>query len=655
MTLKGKMMKRNLLLIPLITALASCGGSSSDSSEPVSPEPTLPVNTAPTLTGELALQTQAGVSSAFVYDLADKESDTISVEIDNLPEWATFSVTNNQLELSVEASLFDVASHTFNVNLSDGSDSNYYEVAIDVAENRELWQDLQLTKEELWGHWHSADLNTEFHFFKDEKGPNREGRGIIKNLGATNNFIWAYDSNQNLAYSICTNSCQDRQELDITIIARQNGAMKLLFTNDESEQIVVLYQNTVSEIPKGYYFALDSSLSLKNVSHFDDSTKQFEIAFLNKIETLVYDSTQYVNWLQGAMPESGNIVTNFSDPLITSFVTGFPWYSQDDPRNKLLLDVIADQVTFLPSINGGVAVEVKYHLELNELEDRYFKPIGQYQIEDFAYLSESLELVQYSTEILYPVEQITAPTMTAGNRYQLTKLSDLLPTREDALDILGKDSGGYNYVFESENSGYVELIDPFADEILNIPFTASYDNDELVLNVLDKTINIPFIKDVNDNIYALLKNRDNGLGNINDERTGGKSYLFKQLDSFRGKPFTLADYQKVFNDITYQSLRVDANTVTIDENILEVSVAESNRTYPYPYKFEENGSLSYVTYCGESNDFEQCSSYKYPVFRNLNIEKIEGDKVYLTYTYKNFTIPSFPTFTQDKRIYQIKE
>lgn len=118
--------------------LAACGGggstkpdasSATDSgtppaaSTPSTPTPNPPANAEPYITGDLVLTAQVGQAYSFVPQFGDNDGDTLTLTIQNKPDWASFNTTTGALTGIPAAGNAGTQSDDILITVSDGETS----------------------------------------------------------------------------------------------------------------------------------------------------------------------------------------------------------------------------------------------------------------------------------------------------------------------------------------------------------------------------------------------------------------------------------------------------------------------------------------------------------------------------------------------------
>lgn len=109
------------ILPVLVTGLVACGGGGGDS-DSSSESGSGSTNNRPTISGSPASAVTAGQTYSFTPQANDSDGDSLSFNIVNAPEWATFNTANGRLNGAPQLS--DVGAHpNILISVSDGTDS----------------------------------------------------------------------------------------------------------------------------------------------------------------------------------------------------------------------------------------------------------------------------------------------------------------------------------------------------------------------------------------------------------------------------------------------------------------------------------------------------------------------------------------------------
>ncbi len=628
-------MKRNLFLIPIIGALVSCGGSGGSSSE--EPMPVITENTAPVLSGELNISATAGVESRVVYTLEDQENDTVTVTIDNLPSWASYSVSANQLELTANASLFDIATHDFQVTLSDSEKSTSYDFKIIVDDNPDIWQDIILEESDLAGLWQTANEKDAFQFFKD-------GTGVYLDNDEFKIIEW--NSNPQYGTSVqvlsCFDFCNDRDDIDFQVIAHQDNRLRLYIVDEEAiETTIIVEKRQQVEISDNYYAEWDPGLLLSYVSKFDLDNQTAVLDL--ELPQITLGGSLYLKLpviVKGEL--SGNQII-VEDPVLREDLTSTFSLKNGDEGDSLYFDLVVKNMEVIPSVQNNIAIEIDYEFELaSELGDlSYEEFVGQY-----ASLENVLEQESTTTVLLTEIEPAQVPANLSQNTFQMMPISRYLA---DAKAELGLDFGGYNYYFSDDATGHIEIPLSHLEQYQTVPFTWSSSEQELELTFAGETYSLP--------VFQLPSGQLAVLQTVIDADGEQSQYLqsMTQLENKQARNFSQEDYLQTFVDLTYDGQFDNQDEVSVVGDKIFIGFRD------YFYTFEVDGSLSLLNenYCPGTSDYEAClaiakdpSNTSNTYLSTLQLERIDGDLYYFSRISQQLNVAEGGTISQFKRIYQ---
>lgn len=636
-------MKRNLLLISIIYLLASCGGGSDSSSS----ESTIK-NNAPTLSGELNINTQAGIETRVVYTLDDKENDAISVSVNNLPKWVSYTTTANQIEFSINPTLFDVATHSFNLALSDNKAKTNYEFKVIVNENKELWGFHSVPFNELKGAWQTQDKKLGFHFFDNDDG-------IVFSNDRFYHINWDYDHparGLDIDVENCPEDCNTFDSIRFRVVAHEGDRIKVDFTDEQNQDsVVVLTKNKDVKVEDGYYVNLVGGHLYSFASKIDMDAAEAKLNLSFAKFRSVSGAYLYPTLPIEAKLGQSNSLSLVEENLVLFDKLTSDFYSLVDSEDKeLSFRAVATDVQFIPTIRNQLAIELTYRFELTSDTQ------GLSQQEFVAQFNSSLGYIlsnEYEATALHTiVEPAAAPSDFAGKTYQMMPFTTLLDAPETEIGI---NYGGQNYAFLDSNKGEVELPFSVLDEYRSVPFNWSISADKLQLSFLNKTQDFPFFT-MPDGRLAILSSVERGQG-----RTSLSMFPITELENSNSRAFSQDHYKQNFVDLTYGNDVKSGGLFRFDGDTIRVTSPRAE----YFYQFEANNSLSSIgkRYCPNALDYLACveqvssgaQSYSFNVYiYNLQLEKIDGDKYYFSRTTKQINPKLAPRFNQYKRIYTNK-
>ena len=393
-------MNKLLCVSALALALTGCGGGSSTEKKPdvISEQ-----NTAPTLSGSLTLAAKALESANLVVDLNDEQNDSVTTTIIDKPEWLNVTTSSNHVTFSAEPSLFDVANHTFTVEVSDGKASNQYTLNVNVGENRAAWQPIELSDSEVMANWQSSDGNIKLAFATEDAG-------VIALNGELSGFKWSTPDviELNTRAIDCLRDCKQKTLLEMDVLAKRDDAIRveLFDTSTDKGEVVTLYKSNTA-LSSEYYADIEHT-PVHSINHLNTEGEQsyFEVSIASHIPT-ASGSTKSYPYADFSATLEGKTLTINSDTLVTNTFA--------DQLNKEGNQV---NVEFdLNLVDGEVVAQfddfvvLKLHHVLS-----YHDETEAANIVESAELTEAMK-VQTSVIALQKLTPIAVPELKIGNTY----------------------------------------------------------------------------------------------------------------------------------------------------------------------------------------------------------------------------------------------
>lgn len=265
-------MKKLGIVSFLSLGLFACGGGSSSDSTPSTPAPIpTPSNSAPTLTGSLVLSVPANVIGSLVVDVADEDGDTITATTNSV-DWVALEITDGQLTLTANPSVFDLGDNTIEIELSDGTDTSTYAVTINVQDNPSSYTFQPIDDTFLLGSWQLSDS-------RDIVFGGAQGF-VASSPQDIQPFNWSVDNDQITIESKrfgCMEHCDTLSEWSIQVIEQESdGRLALRLTGSAiNDQTLIGTPNSTHTLAEGYY----GEMSKSSGEAFFTSDPEFNIGF----------------------------------------------------------------------------------------------------------------------------------------------------------------------------------------------------------------------------------------------------------------------------------------------------------------------------------------------------------------------------------------
>ncbi|QDP02167.1 hypothetical protein [Thalassotalea sp. PS06] len=611
-------MKKLLYLLPLLCFLSACSGGGGGDIDTGGGGVQPPPNSAPTLTGTLSFEAKAQTQTDTVYTLVDADGDSISAELVNAPDWLTSSVNGDQLTLTAQPGFFDISNYTFEVKLSDGEDTTSYEFGVSVIDNPEQWGNITPSSDLLAGVWKLENSEDGFHFLENDTG-------VYAINGELNPFSW--NDVEGLKLNVmpvgCTVECAAINELSIVIIAEQDNRLRLAITEGSDTSIVTVEKMTESGSLADTY--LDTSASYSGaLSVIDKETSIAKLMIKSAVRNKLGNNTHLnsrTGPIIGEYEQMGDkfVINSFENSAFATLDGRFNERSNSMQSHYVNIDLVATQIKITPSFYNHAVYEITYGYQLAT----DIAPLTPSDLIDYenVTLEETLQQRIQSQSLVIALEPAATPVITAGKSYLGAPI-----VYDDAsiLPSLGITFGGNTYQFVTSTEGAVVVEDFDTKQPLEENFSWLYIDNSLALTVDGK---------VSEHRFYTFPDGTPGMSQERPVENKANWHYLYRFEELVYQPVSEEDYWGTFEDTFvdfFAEKQVDKLTFNADMSGFYVRDILSHR--------EEDGSLSfmYKSGCGELENFSEClqrlkDNNDYYLFRNLKLNKIEGDKYHFMY------------------------
>ncbi|MBO9489949.1 hypothetical protein J7384_06205 [Endozoicomonas sp. G2_1] len=599
-------MERILPVVLFTLALTACGGSGGGSS----PQPSTPIpapapapapNEAPTISGTFTLNAKAAQSNKIVLNTADKENDQLSFSIADKPDWISFRLTENQLELDFQPGFFDIDDYQFKFRISDGKDATEYDFNLVVEDNREKWQEIRMTEADTIGIWSDKTEATRFIFLENEMG-------IYTYNGETKSLSWSAFSTFDISVyeaGCFQSTCPQIDFFEMSIVAQEQGRIRVrLLRNDNSERVINLTKENNTQATAKYYIPL-SEAALYSTSTIDVETnsaqirlRTADIAFgLTTFITPSFNATSEVNF------NNQNYTPVNSSPILVRDDMGFTFENKiTGDFTRLNFNAFATNLVIQTLESGILIASADIHLELNS-------DLGSFQIADFEGLSAELTGIKAST-VLQSVLPVTSEVaLIAGKNYTGRIIGDDMPLTSSTLsESVNYQFGGSVFRILDDSQGSMTLKIAGINEGIQTNFTWQLEGNTLSTNVngVEATHEL-----------LALPNGKIGMTSSFARDDGSIGVNIYTLNELTDSTFSASDYLGTFKHSTVNlfSNRIRYTRVLSDQR---ADYFGSLDTEPSElWKYESDGSISMIrdSYCSNSIEYDTCFNDR---FNNIN-------------------------------------
>ncbi|SES71061.1 hypothetical protein [Thalassotalea agarivorans] len=615
-------MKRFLIMSALASTLVACGGSS-DSGVTPPPPPPPPTNAEPSMSGTYSQTVKAAVSTDIVFSASDADGDELTISIDNAPSWLNYTFESNELTVSVEPGFFDIAEHSVDITLSDGTASKGYSLKIEVEDNPSAWGDIELTHEELTGAWKVSGSETSYNLFVD-------GRGVMSHEDTYSPLDWQSSDgiSVNVLTAYCTEACDAQYNETWQIVAQQENKIRVSIGSGDSVEVVELTKADTIQLTDYYTSTLEPDLYAELVTF--NGTEQDNVTV--NIGDFSFGRYSYTN-LTGSV--IGQWTQSNDKAEMDSFANNQAYSLTINVENSMTCceTVQAEfafkvrSVTLNPGHNEQLIQRTVYDIEWANAEGRD----PQHYETDGQLISEVLGTVS-SEQLLIPIEKVSVPSNLANKTWLGPKSIRL---DEGALAESELEYGGQMFSFSSETAGELLFSNLAGDALESASFSWQNNGDDAILTVGSVDLKLEFFMLPNDQLAAAIYHE-----------------TYAELRSFveyNPPTYTSQDYQQTFYDVGFNDLFDDQKTV--------LDFSDSS---PYTMNTETNGSLTWSSSlsCSDGETFEQCltrviDSGQYVLIRNVEFFDRVDDKYHAIYKIRLYLDGALERGWNSRRIYQV--
>ena len=582
---------KKLISVPLLALVLTACEDTSDDTIPIE------INTPPTLSGTLSINSKALETASLVVDLYDQQGDEISATIINQPQWITVSTENNQATFNINPSLFEVNNHTFTVEISDGQASNQYQLFVNVAENREAWQPIELTNSEIMGSWHTANQDILISFANEE-------RGVLFNDNILSSFYWSNPDVITLSTQFVPNcigdGCAQRELIEIDVLAKRDDAIRVEFFNvtEDKGEVVTLYKDIPSAISSGYY-TNHSISSYKIVSHLNAQNEESFFETQIAISLPMYDSagtttdTEYVDF--SAVLQGTRLTINSAKTVAT--IDKLQKNNEGNTFNAQF-DVNLEHADVVAQFNEFLVLKLSHSLS-------YHDDLTANNILETPELLAAMD-TQESIFAVRVIKPMAVPTLETGKRYTGRLIQGQVDTGE-GLAIRYVPS---SFLVSANDNATVSFDNPKTGETFN--WHLSLDNN-------GETIKVSGNGEESTLHFFELFDGQTIVAHARKKEQRHTMLGYPLLEVIDEEEVTLADYKHFFNYLRedYNSGYSSAYWYLNDDNtgsflsFAQNGLTNSSSLEPNTYwQFEEDNSITFamMSNCPEATDFTTCKT-----------------------------------------------
>ena len=363
----------------------------------------------PTISGTFTLNAKAAQSNKIVLNTADKENDQLSFSIANKPDWISFNLTDNQLELDFQPGFFDIDNYQLKFRISDGKDATEYDFNLVVEDNREQWQEIKMTEAETIGIWSDKTETTRFVFLENEMG-------MYADNGDSKSISWSvFDTADISVYEAgCfQNTCPQIDFFEMSIVAREQDRIRVrLLRNDDSERVINLTKEQNTQATAKYYIPLfEAALYSTSIIDAETNSAQIRLRSANIEFGLGTFITPSFNAISEVNFNGQDYTPVNSSPLLVRADMGFTFENKiTGDFTRLNFNAFATNLVIQTSESGVLTASADIHLELNS-------DLGAFQIADFEGLSSELTGIKASTVLQSILPASNEVALIAGKSY----------------------------------------------------------------------------------------------------------------------------------------------------------------------------------------------------------------------------------------------
>lgn len=618
-------------LLPVLLSaslLTACGGSGGDSSpQPSTPAPVpAPVpapNEAPTISGTFTLNAKAAQSNKIVLNTADKENDQLSFSMANKPDWVSFNLTGNQLELDFQPSFFDIDDYQLKLRISDGKDATEYDFNLVVEDNREKWQEIDMTEAETVGIWSNTAEDIRFAFLSNETG-------FYSKNSDSKVFSWsAPDTVDMRVYNPgCFQAhCQQQDFFEMSVVAKEQNRIRVSILDNNNRQTVVNLTKEQNSASQNKYYIAMAERGYYNATTFAPETQKIKTR-VNLSALFLGNDTLYhegFNLEADVSFDNGVYRANNQTPILLprKVVAGFH-NNASGRSDQLTFNAFADNITVTVSASGLLMTSADISLELTS-------NLSPYSASDYPQLPTTIP-TKKASNLLQAAPKAAKPVqLKAGESY-----SGLLITEDRKLGDINYDFGAPVWKILDDNQGQVNLSAVGINKSESRNFTWQLNNQVLTI-ILDGIESQHEFVDLPNNRLGLTLSFKLDDGDINTN-----IYSFSQITEQRFSP---EQYTGVFKHSMFSVFENDGIATVLRENnrgryYVSLDGLDNIDFINNHWQYQEDGSVSIINNysCRDLANYDQCLALTLndpelgTLVRNLKLLSISGDTYKFQYS-----------------------
>lgn len=613
-------MKFILLGFGALAFLVGCGGSSSSVDEPA-----LTPNSAPVLTGDFQIEALAAVSTTTEFTASDDDGDSLSVTIENAPEWLTLNYSNNKATIEIAPSFFDIGDYALELAVSDGTESIDYVINVSVTNNPAAYTNPSF-EDMTYPVTLLINETEQVHLWDN-------GLGLLK---TQENLFYAltWEASGNhldvTAWQSGSMNLNAKETISIEALAKSDSQFRIKYTKDDaaSQTLNTLAPETSSVLESSAWGPVNGISSRAIVVNEEEQTV-----------TGWFDATEY---FEGTTSSYLLAVDASYDSNTHSWnLSDFP-QRQTSQRFENAESGSTESLTFnMVPINMGTSFKdnVLWVLKF----DYYYELADGFEditVEDYTGLQAFLDserTLYFSQTILTEVE--FAPLNAGDHVYASFNVNQTID---------GKDYRSTSELSVTSDGGEGALVySIFGDTITEaqIPVTLKTNGSQLTITDENQSTSYGLYQDLRGNQVIL------NLSSVDDNGANSYDVNFVVFNSEPETAYSISDYSGIYQEISWPAMFTNSlQWIGVFENgrmdLANYSVRpdSEDRALDY-YEFDsETSSLNALGYnlgCEsvEARDLQSCLAFlnDNPAYSfhhaHLSLIKSDGDLLYVKYNY----------------------